>query len=236
MAIQKETELYAPLKNYLEQLGYEVKGEVRGCDLVAMRQGAKDPLIIELKKNFNLPLVLQGIDRLSLSNQVYLAVEQPQKGKRSRKHDWNDIVKLCKMLGLGLITVAYYSNRKPHVTVYCEPMAYTPAHSKRKANGLLNEFHERTGDYNIGGSTRRKLMTAYREQALYCAYVLRQHDCLSPKQLREMTGSTKITGILQQNYYGWFNRIGRGKYQLTLAGAEAVEAQKHIIEARLHAD
>ena len=32
-----ETSLYGPVKRYLETLGYTVKGEVCGCDLVALR-------------------------------------------------------------------------------------------------------------------------------------------------------------------------------------------------------
>src|SRR5579862_1482529 len=71
-----EDALYRPVKNFLERLGYEVKGEVRGCDLVA-RRGAEPPVIVELKLRFNLALVLQGIDRLALSERVYLAVPRP---------------------------------------------------------------------------------------------------------------------------------------------------------------
>jgi hypothetical protein len=32
-----ETSLYRPVKRHLERLGYTVKGEVCGCDLVAIR-------------------------------------------------------------------------------------------------------------------------------------------------------------------------------------------------------
>jgi Uncharacterized conserved protein len=32
-----ETSLYGPVKRYLETLGFTVKGEVCGCDLVAIR-------------------------------------------------------------------------------------------------------------------------------------------------------------------------------------------------------
>ena len=33
----KESDLYEPVKTYLEQLGYEVKGEVKDCDITAVR-------------------------------------------------------------------------------------------------------------------------------------------------------------------------------------------------------
>jgi hypothetical protein len=33
----RETALYAPVKRFLESLGFDVKGEICGCDLVALR-------------------------------------------------------------------------------------------------------------------------------------------------------------------------------------------------------
>lgn len=62
MAIKNETELYAPLKAYFEQYGYSIKGEVRTCDLVGLREGEDQPLIVEMKKTFNLALLLQGLN------------------------------------------------------------------------------------------------------------------------------------------------------------------------------
>ncbi len=59
MAIKSETELYAPVKAYLEQLGYEVRGEVRHCDLVAVRE-EEPPLIVELKKKLLHPAPSAG--------------------------------------------------------------------------------------------------------------------------------------------------------------------------------
>ena len=49
-----ETELYAPVKAFLEAQGYEVKAEIKGCDVVAIR-GEEAPLIVELKPAFRCP-------------------------------------------------------------------------------------------------------------------------------------------------------------------------------------
>ena len=59
-----ESALYAPVKRFLQAQGFEVKGEVCGCDLVALR-GNEPPVVVvgELKLRFNLELVLQGIER-----------------------------------------------------------------------------------------------------------------------------------------------------------------------------
>src|SRR5439155_26841386 len=80
-----ESDLYAPVKALLEGQGYSVKGEVRGCDVVAVR-GKEPPVIVELKRAFGLGLVLQGVDRLAASDRVYLAVGQwPKRMKNGRK-------------------------------------------------------------------------------------------------------------------------------------------------------
>jgi len=39
--VTPETTLYAPVKHYLERLGFTVKGEVCGCDLVALAERSR---------------------------------------------------------------------------------------------------------------------------------------------------------------------------------------------------
>ena len=41
----KETDLYPPVKRYLEGQGYTVKGEIDGCDVVAVRRG-DEPVVV----------------------------------------------------------------------------------------------------------------------------------------------------------------------------------------------
>src|SRR2546428_1342893 len=77
-----ESDLYPAVKAFLESQGYSVKAEVRGCDVVATR-GDESPVIVELKLSFSLTLLLQGIDRLALTDRVYLAVSRPR-GRRAR--------------------------------------------------------------------------------------------------------------------------------------------------------
>jgi hypothetical protein len=228
MAIQSETELYHPIKTYWETLGYEVKGEVKHCDMVAIR-GEEPPIIVELKKSFNLPLVVQGIDRLQQAENVYLAVEVLESGRAPHQLKWSDLTRLCRMLGLGLMTVRFYKRRKPKVEVLCDPAPYTLRRSKLKAARLLYEFKERSGDYNVGGSTKRKLVTAYREKALHCAYWLKVSGPSSPRQLCEWTANAKVPFLLRNNHYGWFVRVKRGVYRLTAAGEQALEQYAEIV-------
>jgi len=231
MAIRQESELYLPVKAFFERQGFEVRGEVRHCDLVAMRDG-EEPVIVELKRTFNLPLLIQGIDRLRHSNRVYLAVEMPPKGRAPHGLKWSELQRLCRMLGLGLLTVRFYKTKAPCVEIQCEPVPYVPRRNKKATQLLTKEFNERSGDYNVGGSNKRKLVTAYREKALQCAQLLRQHGPLSTRQLREMTGNPQITGMLQRNVYHWFERVKFGVYDVTPAGLQALETYAYVLEER----
>lgn len=229
MTIRSETQLSAPVKHFFESLGYVVKSEVHSCDLVAFKTDQEAPVIIELKKTFNLPLVYQGIERLGVSDQVYLAVERKDDLRRKTTKKWKDAIKLCRMLGLGLLTVRFYSSRKPRVDVLCDPGPYSPKKSKRKSIRLMHEFHARSQDFNVGGSTQTKLVTAYREKALECAYWLQEKGSLRPRDLRELVEYPNVGRMLLDNYYGWFHREERGIYELTPQGEQALKQYKHVI-------
>ncbi|TDG00515.1 DUF2161 family putative PD-(D/E)XK-type phosphodiesterase [Paenibacillus piri] len=252
MAIKTETELYAPVKSYFEQVGYQVRGEVHHCDLVAIR-GEEPPVIVELKKNFSIPLLLQGIDRLRLTRRVYVAFELPNKGRAPHGASWPELRKLCQMLGIGMITVQFFKRKKPAVLFECHPPGITdrfvslspavaaadapalapavmPRHNKRAAERIVHEFKERRADYNVGGSSKLKLMTSYREKSLHLASLLRQHGPLSPRRLKELTGNPRAAGLLQKNVYRWFQRVERGIYRLTPHGEEALRTYAHVVD------
>ncbi len=201
-----ESDLYAPVKALLEGQGYSVKGEVRGCDVVAVR-GKEPPVIVELKRAFGLGLVLQGVDRLALSDAVYLAVGAWPKNMRKVK-------KLCRRLGLGFIVVA-----KERADVVVDPAPYTPRKNKRKASRLLGEHARRVGDPNRGGSsTKVPMMTAYRQAALRCAASLVANGPMKVAALRVACDAPNAASILRDDFYGWFERVERGVYALTPKG------------------
>ncbi|NQW52431.1 MAG: hypothetical protein HQ465_14445 [Rhodospirillales bacterium] len=206
-----ESDLYAPVKALLEGQGYVVKGEVRGCDVVAVR-GTEPPVVIELKRTFGLGLVLQGVDRLSLTDLVYLAVGQWPKQMKNVK-------KLCRRLGLGFIVVG---NDKADVVL--DPAPYTPRQNKRKTGRLLGEHARRVGDPNLGGQAMRApLMTAYRQEALRCAELLAANGPMKVAALRVACAAPKAAQILQDDVYGWFERVERGVYTITPKGRLGLE-------------
>lgn len=233
LAVKHETELYKPVKSFFETRGYAVKSEVLHCDLVAVRAGAdgrEETVIVELKRTFNLELLLQGVERLRLTDQVVLAVERNRKKSGAVGQRFGDLTELCRLLGIGLLTVTFYKTKPPVVDVLCEPGEQPLRGMRRKRQAkLLQEFAERSGDYNVGGSTKRKLVTSYREKALRVAWVIRQEGPSAPRRIAEVTGSRRAADILQKDYYGWFERVERGVYRLRPAGEQALADYADVI-------
>lgn len=223
--MDKEEELYPPIKAFLEGQGYVVKGEVGACDVVAVR-GEEPPVVVELKLRFNLALVLQAVDRLALADHVYLAVpaQQGPGWTKNRKR----ALKLCRRLGLGLLTVKQSSRGIHRVEPVLDPGPYQPRVSKPKRGRLLKEFFERVGDPNVGGTTGIKRITAYRQDALRLAAALADSAELSPAALRASTGVERAGAIVQANHYGWFERVRRGVYVLSPKGAAALDSYPSI--------
>ena len=209
-----ETALYLPVKNFLEQLGFTVKGEIGGCDLVAL-SGDEPPIVIigELKLSFNLELILQAVDRASACDEVWLAAKFSQRGK-GRESDAR-YRNLCRRLGFGMLAVT----TSGAVEVIVSPTT-VPRRDPKRRSRLIAEHRKRQGDPALGGSTRAPIMTAYRQQALACASALSR----GPRKVRELKlAFPDAPKILQHNVYGWFDRLERGVYVLTDAGHAALK-------------
>ena len=207
-----ETSLYRPVKRYLEKRGFTVKGEVCGCDLVALR-GDEPPVVVigELKLSFSLELVLQAVERTAACDEVWLVVG-PAGRKRLRDPR---VRKLCRFLGFGLLAVSSAGA----VEVLIEPSPWKPRKDKKRRVRLIDEHRKRIGDPTSGGSMRQPIMIAYRQQALACAASLAQ----GPRRTSDLRAVVpNASSILLRNWYGWFTRIERGLYELTPEGAIAL--------------
>ncbi len=222
-----ETDLYPPVKAFLETQGYTVKSEIERCDVVAVR-GDEPPVIVELKTAFSLSLVFQGVARQGIADNVYLAVP-PFPGRGGRR---NDALALCRRLGLGLLAVRLEPT--PFVEALLDPAEYRPRRRRRDLGRLLREFQRRVGDPNQGGSGRRKLMTAYRQDALRCAAYL---DVNGPTKAAIVAGAAAVARarvMMYEDHYGWFERPAgapRGVYGLTPKGRAALEEYADVVAA-----
>jgi hypothetical protein len=214
-----ETALYAPIKAFLESQGYTVKAEINSCDVVALR-GNEPPIIVELKTGLTLQLFYQAIDRLSLTDTVYIAIPHPKRAMPA------EAIKLAKRLGLGMIAVSQSGS----VEVLADPGTYQPRKNAKRNNMLLREFQRRKGDPNTGGSTRIKLMTAYKQDALRCLAHLHNNGPTKIAELKKQTKIERSASILRSDYYGWFLKYARGIYGVSEGGIAATLAFKIEIE------
>ena len=204
-----ETDLYPPVKAFLEGQGYEVKSEVAGADVVGLRAGDTDPVIVELKLAMSLQLLHQALERLKISDAVYLAIPQVKGRKTLARH-----VALCRRLGLGLLTVRLSDG---FVEAQCDPGPYAPRKVKARQSRLLREFQRRDGDPNRGGAAG-KIVTAYRQDALRCAAHLAEHGPCRGAAVKAATGVARATTLMRDNHYGWFEKVATGVYQITEKG------------------
>lgn len=224
----KETDLYDPLKRFLEAQQYEVKGEVRDCDVMAVR-GDEDPVIVELKLSLNLGVVLQAVERLALSSSVYVGVPSSCKAVRNKP---KQIIKMLRMLGLGLLQIDPNKTSNA-VQVLLDPGPYKPRESKQRKARLLKEFDKRVGDPNKGGSEKRRgIMTAYRQQALLVAATLLELGPTRAAEVVRILDLPKARSILSSDFYGWFDRISRGIYTLSPRGKKELALWQQDSDAK----
>lgn len=218
MTKPKETDLYLPVKSFLEGQGYEVKGEIGAVDVMAIRDG-DDPVIVELKTGFSLSLFHQGVERLAVCDDVYICVPRG-KGKAFGAALKRNLA-LCRRLRLGLLTVRL---RDGFVEAHCDPEAYRSTKSKVRIGRLLREFQRRVGDPNTGGQTRVGLVTAYRQDALRCARFLMKHGASKGAVVAKGAEVPTATRIMAADHYGWFERVSVGVYAVTPKGREGLQA------------
>ena len=225
-----EKDLYAPVRDYLINQGWDVKGEVKYCDVAAVKEDIL--LVVEMKTSLNLDVILQAAIRQRTADIVYVAV--PKKSRVLFTKRWKNILYLLRRLEIGLLLVDL-KFESPRVEEVIKPEPFSRERSRKlsvkRRNMLLKEFSARYGDYNTGGISGEKLVTAYRELALHIAALLEKNGSLSIRELRELgTDDKKTAGVLQKNFYGWFQRVDRGVYELSEKGKKEIEEYRDIIE------
>ncbi|MGR3712471.1 MAG: DUF2161 domain-containing phosphodiesterase [Shimia sp.] len=211
----KETALYAPVKDWLEARGFEVKAEVGAADVVAVR-GDEDPVVVELKLGFSLTLLQQAVTRQAVTDWVYVAVPR-WKGRAGYK-TFKANIGLCRRLGLGVLSVRLDDNA---VEVHADPGPFQPRKSKLRKGRLLSTFARLEGDPNIGG-TQGARVTVYRQDAVKCATFLEANGASRGRDVAEGAGVARATTVMRDNHYGWFEKVEKGVYMLSENGASAL--------------
>ncbi len=203
-----EIELYPALKTYFQDLGFVVRSEVRDIDVVAKKENLL--IGIEMKLNLSIALLTQAALRQKTCDLVYLAVPKPKRVVKDKT--FKNLLYLLRRLELGLL---YVDLEQSIVMEVIEPSFYDLNAARRQKMKekmrILKEIKGRSIDGNQGGSRGKKLLTAYREDSLRTVALLQILNVIAPKDLAQYHLNKSL---LQKDYYGWFERIDRGKYSL----------------------
>lgn len=225
-----EVDLCKPVSDFLIEQGFTVRSEVKDCDIAAFKDD--ELVIVELKRNLSVELLAQGVKRQKAAELVYIAVPKPKKLIGNSK--WKDIIHLIRRLELGLILVSFKGGRGV-VEIAVHPIPFDRDRSikanKKKRESIIKEAKSRYIDANIGGSTRTKLVTAYKENTIFVACCLNKYGPMSPKRIKEFGTDKKQTdSSLRGNFYGWFDKVKKGVYTINEAGKAALEEHKQFAE------
>ncbi len=220
----KETDLYGPLREYFEARGFQVRGEVHDVDLLARKEGFL--VGVELKAGLTVALLVQGSLRQKVCDLVYLAVPRPRRVRKDAS--FRKLLYLLRRLELGLFFVDLEEGRVEEVLA---PEPYDLEKS-RKAQGkrrlaLFRELEGRSLDGNLGGSRGRRLLTAYREEALKALAFLSLKGSAAPRDLKALGLNPRL---FQDNYYGWFRKESRGVYQADPGSRESWQEYESLLE------
>ena len=86
------------------------------------------------------------------------------------------------------------------------------------------------GDPNLGGQTRVKRVTAYRQDALRCAGYLRTHGISKAAAVALGAEVPAAARLMRADHYGWFERVERGVYTLTPKGQAALDEYASTVQ------
>ena len=220
-----ESDLFEPLKEYLEAAGYTVRAEVKNCDITATK--TDEIVIIELKLNLNIHLLIQATDRQRISDSVYVAVPVPS--KRAQHKRLKGIKHILRRLEIGLIFVNLSDVGDP-IQIIFHPTPFQRRKAIKRKQNLLSEISQRTGNFNKAGISKKKIVTAYRENVIEVAVYLNALGSSSPKNLKQLGTSNKTPSILSSNFYKWFTRIERGVYELNSKGKKEMMQWPDLVD------
>jgi hypothetical protein len=202
----RESDMYEPVRNLLISQGFIVRGEVKDCDIAAVK--GETLWVVEMKLSANITLIYQAMERQTAANGVFIAIPRP---KNSRGGSFAALIRLLKKLEIGLITVALDSPTK-----YAEVLLFPNEKNRanKKTAAIKKEIFGRRTD-TVGGTSKEKINTAYRERCIKIACLMEAKGATTAKALCLLGCEKDTSAILRANYFGWFEKIATGTYDIT---------------------
>lgn len=219
--LRRETDLFLPVKKWLEDAGFSVQGEIGKIDVFGIKSTERGTLSVaaELKLRLNLDLVLQAFARSDRADIVYIVFP-------FKNQDLTALKKLCRHLGIGILL---YQETKGELTEILPPMISKRLLANQKKKALIGEFHNRKLRTTQGG-TNGKVLSYYRETALSIGFLMQKKGSVSLRELRAY-GVKNPEKYVYANYYGWFEKTEkRGHYRLSERGEAELDSYQDYRE------
>ena len=197
--IKNETDLYLPVQRFFSELGFKVDAEVRDCDIVA----SKDDIVVicELKRGFTIELVYQLVNRKKMTPYVYAVIPRP---KNMRSAAFKKKLDILRALECGLLVVL---NSTKRVDVVLEPKGEDTKKKQEYRKGIVKEVSVRKMSLNLGGQSRRKIVTAHKESLIAALCYIEKYGTIKTRECKD-----NIKAVLQRNHYDFFVRVDKGVY------------------------
>lgn len=197
--IKNETDLYLPVQKYFADMGFKVDAEVKDCDIVATKD--ETVVICELKKGFTIELVYQLVNRKKMTPYVYAVIPRP---KSMRSAAFRKKLDILRALDCGLLVVL---NSTKRVDMVLEPKGEDTRIRQKNRKAIEKEVSVRKMSLNLGGQTRRKIVTAHKESLIAALCYIEKYGTIKTRECKE-----NIRNVLQRNHYDYFVRIDKGIY------------------------
>lgn len=221
MKIEKESDLFEPVKKYFKDINFEVYAEIENCDVVAIKDDML--IVVELKKNFSLKLLYQAMERKIITENVYVAIPRPKNFKSS---DTKSMLRLLKELNIGLLTISEMGEGfVTQVVAMPEPLGVNKKNTKR--NKVLKEIQGRKININKGGINKTKILTAYKEKCIFVACLAEKYGEITVAKLKSIPEVSQCYSVLTLDYNNWFKRLRRGVYALSEEGISALKNDEY---------
>lgn len=217
--IKYETDLYLPVQHFFSELGYKVDAEVRDCDIVATKEDTV--VICELKRGFTIELVYQLVSRKKMTPYVYAVIPRP---KNMRSATFRKKLDVLRALECGLLVVL---NSTKRVDVILEPKGKDTSVKQEYRKGIVKEVNVRKMALNLGGQTRRKIVTAHKESLIAALCYIEKYGTIKTRECKD-----NIKAVLQRNHYDFFVRVQKGVYTANEKGRNFLKEKdyKDVVE------
>lgn len=224
-----ETDLYPPVHDFLTQQGYAVQGEVKQCDVAAVK--GNELVVVELKLRLNWEAIAQAAERQQIADAVYLAVHKPA-GLRTWRRRNVRLLYLVRRLELGLLLVAPKARTDTKITVEQPLRIFDRVKNGKLRAIVMREVHRRAGDLNVGGSVRTGILDTHRLTAIHIACCLERFGPLTVRDLQRLGTGLHTRSVLakSEQIEGWFVRTEEGAYALRPEGLAALDEHPEAVE------